>query len=86
MKNRRSLQLRMAADMVLVGVFGFVVPPFIVPIARNLSLFLAPIGKNLSITLTSIVGFLIAGWFWYDFLRTLQRLRKSDTDRFISPQ
>jgi hypothetical protein len=67
MNSRQTIKLRMITDFVLLGIFGFVVPPVLAPLARNWPLLLA-----------AFVTLLISIGFWLDGLRSLQRLRSFD--------
>jgi hypothetical protein len=69
MKDRGLLRLRMIADLVLICLFGFAAPPLF-----------APIGRSWGVLLASFATMFISFGFLYDGIRTLERLRKPDSN------
>jgi hypothetical protein len=70
MDRRGSAKVRMTVELVLFCIFGFVVPPL-----------MAPLGSSWGKLLVSFGSLLLAVVFLYDFLRTVQRLKASESGR-----
>jgi hypothetical protein len=69
MSRQGHLKLRLTVDIVLLCVLGLIAP-----------IALSPVGRSWGVLLIYFLMFLICVGFLYDGLRTMERLRKPDSN------